>query len=193
MPAVPVNVEVGLVVFAKLPPVPLTMLHTPVPIVGVLAAKVTCVKPQVAAPVWSGPALAAVGLRLNVILTSSVVLPQVFETVQRSTYVVPAVPEKVEVALPVLLKLPPVPLTIDQAPVPVPGVLAASVTCVRPQVDAPVWSGPALAVAAAAAALCSSCTPRSTAEPKGLVLPNKSVVGAPVFVPRFSTGEQLVI
>ena len=69
-----------------------------------------------------------------------------FVTVQRSVYVAPAFPEKVEVALAVLPKLPPVPLTTLHAPVPALGVLAARVTWVRPQVAMPVWSGPALAV-----------------------------------------------
>jgi hypothetical protein len=72
VPAVPLNVEVALVGVVIVPPAPDTMLHAPVPKVGVLAASVTLVKPQVAAPVWSGPALDVVGALLNVITTSSV-------------------------------------------------------------------------------------------------------------------------
>ena len=72
MPAVPLNVEVGLEGVATVPPVPPTMLQAPVPSVGVLAAKVTCVRPQVAALVWLEPALAAVGFWLNVTFTSLV-------------------------------------------------------------------------------------------------------------------------
>ena len=50
-PAVPIKVEVGLDAVVIVPPVPLTMLHAPVPTVGVLPARVTVVNPQVAAPV----------------------------------------------------------------------------------------------------------------------------------------------
>jgi hypothetical protein len=44
-PAVPVNVEVGLVGVVILPPVPLTMVHNPVPTLGVLPARVTDMAP----------------------------------------------------------------------------------------------------------------------------------------------------
>ena len=98
-------------------------------------------------------------------------------------------PENVEVELLALPKLPPVPLTTLHAPVPTEGVFAAKVTVVKPQVEAPVWSAPALGMEDA---LCSSYTPISTFAPKGRALPNRSVVGAPVFVPTFSTGEQTV-
>ena len=60
-PAVPVNVDVALDAVPIVPPVPLTMLQAPVPIEAALPAKVTLVNPQVAAPVWSAPALAVVG------------------------------------------------------------------------------------------------------------------------------------
>ncbi|MBI3365435.1 MAG: hypothetical protein HY033_11050 [Ignavibacteriae bacterium] len=46
------------------PPDPLTTLHPPVPTDGVFPARVTVVNPQVAAPVWSGPAFAVVGVPL---------------------------------------------------------------------------------------------------------------------------------
>ena len=58
-PAVPLKVLVGLEAVPKLPPVPLTMLHPPVPTVGVLAANVVLVTPQRFN--WSGPALDVVG------------------------------------------------------------------------------------------------------------------------------------
>jgi len=61
-PATPLKFVVELFVLAKDPPVPDTILHKPVPIEGVLAASVTVVNPQVAVPVWSGPAFAVVGL-----------------------------------------------------------------------------------------------------------------------------------
>jgi hypothetical protein len=44
-PAVPVNVEVGLVGVVILPPVPLTMVHNPVPTTGVFPARVTDMDP----------------------------------------------------------------------------------------------------------------------------------------------------
>ena len=61
----------------------------------------------------------------------------------------PAVPLKVDVELVGAVITPPVPLTMLQAPVPTEGVLPARVTEVNPQVEAPVWSAPALAVVGA--------------------------------------------
>ena len=68
----PLNVDVELEGLVIVPPVPEIILQAPVPAEGVLPARVTEVKPQLAAPVWSGPALAAVGFLLKVITTSSV-------------------------------------------------------------------------------------------------------------------------
>ena len=68
------KVAAGLVLNEKLPPAPLIMVHVPVPLVGVLAARVVDVTPQ--RLVWSAPALLVVGLLLNVIVTSSVELVQ---------------------------------------------------------------------------------------------------------------------
>jgi hypothetical protein len=83
--------------------------------------------------------LAVVGFLLNVIVTSSVEAEHgALDIVQRNTYVVPAVPENVEVALALFPKLPPVPLTILQLPVPIVGVLPASVVVVSPHIFAPV-------------------------------------------------------
>ena len=65
--------DVGLLGTAMLPPVPFTMLHWPVPALGALPARATCVWPQVAAPVWLGPALAIVGSGFTV----TVMFPQV--------------------------------------------------------------------------------------------------------------------
>ena len=53
---------------------------------------------------------------------------------------------KVDVALEGVVTVPPVPLTMLQAPVPTVGVLPARVTDVNPQVAALVWSTSALAV-----------------------------------------------
>ena len=61
MPAIPVNDDVGLDAFPRLPPVPLTILQVPVPTVGVLPPRFIVVRPQVAAQAGSGPALAVVG------------------------------------------------------------------------------------------------------------------------------------
>ena len=68
------KVAAGLVFNEKLPPAPLIMVQVPVPLVGVLAARVVDVTPQ--RLLWSAPALLVVGLLLNVIVTSSVELVQ---------------------------------------------------------------------------------------------------------------------
>ena len=71
VPAVPLNVAAGFVALEKLPPAPLTIVQRPVPTVGALAGKVADVDPQVAAPVWSAPALAVVGFCWKVTFTWS--------------------------------------------------------------------------------------------------------------------------
>ena len=82
----PANAEVGLVAEPNEPPVPLTIDHAPVPIVGELAARETIVRPQVAASFWSGPAAAVVGTPLTVMVTLLVEAAQgAFEIVQTST------------------------------------------------------------------------------------------------------------
>jgi hypothetical protein len=137
VPAVPVNVLTGLVGVVIDPPVPLTILHAPVPVTGVLPANVTVVIPQVEIPVWSGPAIAVVGFWLNVTTISSAVDPHgTLVIVQRNVYVVPAVPVKVLVGLVGEAIVPPVPDTILHKPDPTTGVLAASVTVVIPHVKA---------------------------------------------------------
>ena len=139
VPAVPVKVEVGLDGVPIVPPVPLIIVQLPVPIVGALPASVTDVCPHVAALVWSGPALAVVGFWLKVMTTSSVdELQGGLEIVQRNVYVVPAVPLNIDVGLEGVTIEPPAPLIILQLPVPIVGVLPASVTDVSPQVAVPV-------------------------------------------------------
>ena len=58
----------------------------------------------------------------------------------------PAVPLNVDVAFDGVVTVPPEPLMMLQAPVPIDGVLPANVTVVSPQVATPVWSPPAAAV-----------------------------------------------
>ena len=146
-PAVPLKVDVALEDVVIVPPVPLTMLQAPVPIDAALPASVTDVNPQVAELVWSVPAFEVVGFWLNVITTSSVdAVHGLFDTVQRNVYVDPAVPLKVDVALEAVVIVPPVPLTMLQAPVPIDAALPASVTDVNPHVAELVWSVPAFEV-----------------------------------------------
>ena len=59
------------------------------------------------------------------------------EIVQRNVYVLPEMPEKVDVGLDGEAIEPPVPLMMLHCPVPTVGVFAASVTEVSPQVDVP--------------------------------------------------------
>ena len=58
--------------------------------------------------------------------------------VQRNTYAVPAVPVNVLTGLVGVVTAPPTPLIILHAPVPITGVLAASVAVVNPHIAAPV-------------------------------------------------------
>ena len=59
---------------------------------------------------------------------------------------VPAVPLKTEVGLVGVVTVPPVPDIMVQAPAPTVGEFPERVTVVNPQVAAPVWLAPALAV-----------------------------------------------
>ena len=70
-PAVPLNWEVGLVAFTKLPPPPLTMLQDPVPVTATFPARVVLVPHTALTPVWSPPAAATVGDWSNLICTLS--------------------------------------------------------------------------------------------------------------------------
>jgi hypothetical protein len=71
VPAVPVNVLVGLVGVMILPPVPETIVHNPVPIVGVLPVRAVLVRAHIDAPIWSAPAFETVGFCWKVTVTSS--------------------------------------------------------------------------------------------------------------------------
>jgi len=72
VPAVPLNVLVGLDGVVMDPPDPLTMLHDPVPTEGALPARVGTGQSAHGRSVWSDPALDTVGFLLKVIVTSSV-------------------------------------------------------------------------------------------------------------------------
>jgi hypothetical protein len=69
-PRVPVNPEAGLVASENEPPVPLTMVHAPLPTIGLLAANV----PEVPQKELSTPAFAVVGVSLFDKTTSSVLV-----------------------------------------------------------------------------------------------------------------------
>ena len=62
--------------------------------------------------------------------TSSVLVPQEFEIVQRSVYVTPAVPVNVVPGSVLSAKLPPVPFTTVHRPAPDAGAFAVSVVLV---------------------------------------------------------------
>ena len=143
----PENELVGLVGAVMLPPAPDTILHEPVPIVGAFPASVVVVNPHIEAPTWSAPAIAVVGFRWKVIVTSSVdAVHGLLLIVHLSTYVVPAVPEKVLVGLDGVVIFPPVPDIMLHDPVPIVGEFPASVVLVSPHIEAPTWSAPAIAV-----------------------------------------------
>ena len=62
MPEDPLNVEVGLVGVVIVPPVPLIVVHNPVPTLGVFPARVADIAPPEGVTFWSGPAFAVDGI-----------------------------------------------------------------------------------------------------------------------------------
>src|SRR5690606_8823594 len=99
------------------------MDHVPVPTAGALAARAVLF----AQTTWSGPAFATVGVASKEISTSSVLSGhEPLAIVQRSTYVVPAVPLNTDAGSLGDTTVPPAPEIIDQVPVPMIGVFAAS-------------------------------------------------------------------
>ena len=133
--AVEVNVDVALLGFVTVPPVPLMIVHVPVwPLRAAVAPKVVVVVPQ--AGVLSVPAFAA-GDFLNVTITVSVEeVHGLFAIVQTKVYIACPLPaenvaiEKVAVGSepppPNDAPLPPLELAMLQLPVPVAGLLAAN-------------------------------------------------------------------
>jgi hypothetical protein len=116
------TVEAGLAGSAIVPP-PLTTLQFPVPITGVLPARVA-VDVQI---VWLDPASAVVGGLNTVMVRSSVEAAQVpLLVVQRRTLAPKPRPVTAEAGLADVVMIA-VPETTVQFPVPVVGVLAASV------------------------------------------------------------------
>jgi hypothetical protein len=123
---VPVKTDVGLFALAIEPPVPLVIVHAPVPTVGVFPAKVVDI-PQTA---WSEPAVADVGLSLLDRTTSSTLVQEApFEIVQRRVTDVPRFrPVTVELFKDgEVIVAPFAELTIVQVPVPDVGELPAKV------------------------------------------------------------------
>ena len=113
------------------PPNPLTTLHPPTPTDGAFPASVTVVNPQVATPVWSGPAFAVVGEASRVIVTVSsdgaqvallIVQTNVFAPTDNPVTPDAGSPGVVTVALPAM--------TVH-APVPTDGALPAKVAVVE--------------------------------------------------------------
>ena len=91
---VPVNTAEGSVILEKDPPAPARIDQVQIPLIGLLAERVVDISLQ--DKVASLPAKAVVGLRFTFIDTSSVLVPQAVEMVQRNTYVTPGEPLKNE-------------------------------------------------------------------------------------------------
>ena len=120
----PVTSLVGLLEFVNTP-LPLTTLQLPLPVVGVLAAKV--VLGLLIHTVWFGPATALLVAGCTSILMVALVDEQVFTLVMlHCSTLIPRPSVALEVALLELLNTA-LPLTTLQLPKPVVGVLAAKV------------------------------------------------------------------
>ena len=121
-PEIELDAELGLSMVTDVPPV---CVHVPVPDVGVFADRFTASPTQ---STWSVPALDVVGSAVFVIVTSSSLLHEAFDTVHLNTYVpVPAL-LKDEVGLELSEKLPDAgPETLVHSPdSPPPGVFPDS-------------------------------------------------------------------
>ena len=121
VPAVKPVISLVAVVLEVITPLPLTILHAPVPVVGVLAVTVALVTLH---RFWSDPAAAVVGKGEIIIITSSVLaLHAPLPIVHLKLVVVPTViPVTVVLGL-VGVVIVQVPVTILHVPVPVVAVL----------------------------------------------------------------------
>lgn len=131
-PPVCVNVELGRPALANVPVPPLTMLHVPVPVVGVLPPSPVVVPPlQI---VCGPPTVAAVGAGLTVIVTFAVdaVHGALLMVHRTTTGPVPPVCVNVAFGAAALENVPVPPLTTLHAPVPVVGLLPPSPVVVPP-------------------------------------------------------------
>ena len=118
-PVNPLVGDVGVVTVA----VPAVTVHAPVPIVGVLAASVA-VAEQI---VWSGPAVEVVGNGSTFIVIVSVLAAQVPLLIDHTKVFTPVVRPVTPLVGDAGVVTSPVPVITVHAPVPVVGVLAASV------------------------------------------------------------------
>lgn len=134
---IPVEDKVGVVMVQ----VPLTILHTPVPVMGALPLKLAA---EVLHMVRSAPASAAVAGSDTVIVTSSEVAVQVpLVMVHLKVVVLPGSKSVIAVTAELLTATVQDPLRMLHAPVPTPGVFADIAVAVTLQSS---WSGPASAV-----------------------------------------------
>jgi len=133
----PLAVDVGSATTSATP-LPKTVDHEPMPVVGVLAANIVVITLH---RFWSAPAAATVGLASTFMTTSSVEDGQTpFEIVHLNVDEPPIVnPLTVDVGSATTSALP-VPKTVDQTPVPTAGAFPAKIAVITLH---KFWSGPA--------------------------------------------------
>lgn len=157
-------------------PVPLTVVHRPVPVPGALPAKVAVVTSH---RVWSGPAAETVGLASTLMITSSAESGQVpLLIVQRKVALAPIVrpvsPEVGDAAV-VIVAAPAIKV---HSPEPVVGVLPARVATITLH---KVWSGPAAEAVGLASTLIMTLSAEDGQTP--LLIVHFSSVVAPMVRP----------
>jgi len=107
--------------------VPLMMVQEPLPKAGLLAAMV---KEEVLHKVWSGPAAATGAPSCWIVISSVDAGHAPLEIVQRSVILVPAATPVMDVVGEDGVVIVAVPLTTDQSPLPIAGLLAAMLNVV---------------------------------------------------------------